>query len=70
MSKEELIDLAKIDIEFKKNHSGKQPRFFQLYLNDIVMKLSEPTFANLRYRLELEAVKRYKEGEEASPIEV
>ncbi len=63
---EKLIALA---MKFKAQQKGKRPEFIQRYVNQKVSQMKDPSFSELLYQLELDAIKRDREGERASPIE-
>lgn len=70
MSKDELLNLAKLAIPFKAQQKGKRPDFLQSYIVDIVSGMpSKPTFKELLDEMELTAARRELKGERASPIE-
>ena len=69
MDKKQLIELSKLAISFKNQQVVKRPETFSRFLTSIVKHMPNPTFNNVLYQLELAAIKREQEGEQASCIE-
>ena len=67
ISKDDLIELAKIGLILKKQHVGRHKGEFHRYIASIAKNMKKPTFAGLLYELELAAVMRDEQGEKASP---